>query len=321
MSAATSPWDLERRAVGRHHQHDLLALVAGGLDLGASRLPRSRGPFSGSSPASVAMGVPGQKKPGARGTWWGRSPDRLHEVGLVDRPNSARRMAGLSKGGCRWLAAAWSPCPSGCTSTLICRRAAQQRQQVVSGYSHQSCSPCWSAAEVARRPAWCSRRRGRSGRSSGPPSTPSARPRAACSRRISHRRCGHPARVHPPAKRNGPLPTISVIWVKGRSWPAARASWPAWARSPCPAPRAAAGKGLFRRKRMVRSSGAESSSVASHQRGCRRRRASPSADAGHAIPRQHLLTVMPQQAGAQRQVPELAVILDGVAFETICGAA
>ena len=63
-----------------------------------------RGPFKGSSPSSLAKGLPGVKKPMSLTYFAGSGPTiAVMKSSWLIACRKARRIAGLSKGGWRWL--------------------------------------------------------------------------------------------------------------------------------------------------------------------------------------------------------------------------
>ncbi|MET3410378.1 hypothetical protein ABIC30_001537 [Methylobacterium sp. 1030] len=107
--------------------------------------------MSGCNPSVEAIGVPGQKKP--RGTWnrpGSSAPTTpcMHAVWSIP-PQRARRIAGLLKGGCRWLTRSMVTKPVG-SRTRVLTPLAACRSAIWSceAYSCQSVSPAISA-EVA----------------------------------------------------------------------------------------------------------------------------------------------------------------------------
>ena len=128
--------------------------------------------------------------------------------------------------------------------------------------------------------------------------------------RISCRWSAIPRTRSSALKRKGPLPIISGTWRKGSVLASRSGIMAQTGTQALPSAKGSSGKGRFRRKRMVRSSGAESSSVASIRlapKGSRCAQRRMLATQSRASTR---LAIVPEQAVAQGQGPAPAVILD-----------
>ena len=279
----------------------------------------SRLPCSGSSPTSLAIGVLRAEDAERRVVHRGIvADDRLHEVGLVD----ARRAARGGSPDCRtaaaggWAASSarrrWGPA----SVTLMLRILAEQAAAVRWWGFPTSPARC----SATRRPwsrhrgSW-STRRGRNARPWGRRSSRACRRCAAGTCRTADRRCGRRARARWQRKRYGPLPTISVICLNGSVLARRSGIIAHIGEGDLPSASGSSGNGFFRRNWMVRSSGAESSSVPVISASPNASRLRPALDAGDAVAREHALAVMPKQAVAQGELPEPAVVFDRMALE------
>ena len=109
-----------------------------------------RGPFSDPSASSFASGVPGVKKPTPVSNRAGVGPTMaVMKSSWLIAPSSARRMAGLSKGGCRWFIRIEHGKTSVSITSTTSWRWRSSRVETSGGIcSNQSISPDISAAEA-----------------------------------------------------------------------------------------------------------------------------------------------------------------------------